>query len=231
MAIYAVLTTFLHADLCRSVTNLFDGRHRFQIGAVPSRKRSGMEIRMSEIAVYFPGVGYHCDKPLLYYAREAACETGYKNYRVISYPYMDKNIRGNKEKMRETYEALFLKAEEQLSDIVWEEYDDVLFVSKSVGTMIAASYAKKYGVVCARHILYTPLIQTFSFEPGEAEAFIGTADAWSKVDEIIRLSGACRIPLNVYEGCNHSLECGDSLRNLEIMREVMQKTRDFCGRK
>lgn len=231
MAIHAALTVFLHADLCRSVTNLFNGRRRFQIGAVPSRKRSGMGIRMSKIAVYFPGIGYHCDKPLLYYARETACETGYKNYRALSYPYMDKNIRGNEEKMRETYEALLLKAEEQLSDIVWAEYDDVLFVSKSVGTIIAASYAKKYGIACARHVLYTPLIQTFSFEPGDAEAFIGTADPWSNVDEIIRLSGTSRIPLNVYEGCNHSLECGDLLRNLEIIKEVMQKTKDFCERK
>lgn len=183
---------------------------------------------MSKLAVYFPGIGYHCDKPLLYYAKETACEAGYEDYRTLGYPDMDKHIRGNEEKMRETYEALLLKAEEQLSDLVWTEYDDVLFVSKSVGTIIAASYAKKYGITCARHILYTPLAQTFSFEPDNAAAFIGTADPWSNVDEIIRLSETSRIPLHVYKGCNHSLECGDSLRNLEIIKEVMQRTKDFC---
>lgn len=26
---------------------------------------------MKKIAVYFPGIGYHCDNPLLYYSREA----------------------------------------------------------------------------------------------------------------------------------------------------------------
>lgn len=26
---------------------------------------------MKKIAVYFPGIGYHCDNPLLYYGREA----------------------------------------------------------------------------------------------------------------------------------------------------------------
>ena len=56
---------------------------------------------MSKIAIYFPGIGYHCDKPLLYYCREIACEMGYENYRTIDYTYSGGNIRGNIEKMKE----------------------------------------------------------------------------------------------------------------------------------
>jgi len=58
---------------------------------------------MSKIAVYFPGIGYHCDKPLLYYSRNIACELGYKNYRTINSTYNAGNIRGNDEKMKEAY--------------------------------------------------------------------------------------------------------------------------------
>ena len=29
-----------------------------------------------KIAVFFPGIGYHCDKPLLYYARKLVQEYG-----------------------------------------------------------------------------------------------------------------------------------------------------------
>ena len=32
-----------------------------------------------------------------------------------------------------------------------------------------------------------------------------------------------RLPLYVYDDCNHSLECGD----LEILRDVMVKTKEF----
>lgn len=183
---------------------------------------------MSKLAVYFPGIGYHCDKPLLYYSRKIACGLGYEKYININYSYNAGNIHGNDEKMKEAYDALFLQAEAKLTDISWSEYDDVLFVSKSIGTIIAASYAKKYGLKNTRHILYTPLAQTYLFAPDHAIAFIGTADPWSNTDEVIRLSSANHIPLSVYDGCNHSLECNDTLKNLETLKDIMEKTMDFC---
>ena len=182
---------------------------------------------MSKIAVYFPGIGYHCDKPLLYYSRDIACELGYKNYRNVSYTYNAGNIRGNNEKMKEVYEVLFLQTEVELADILWSEYDDVLFISKSIGTIIATSFAEKYGLKHARHILYTPLAQTYLFAPKHAISFIGTADSWSDTDEIIRLSNTNHIPLTVYDGCNHSLECNDALKNIGNLKFVIQKTRDI----
>ena len=182
---------------------------------------------MSKIAVYFPGIGYHCDKPLLYYGRSIACELGYQNYRNISYTYNAGNIRGNDEKMKEAYEALFSQAEAKLADIIWSDYDDILFISKSIGTIIATSFAEEYGLKRARHILYTPLKQTYLFAPNHAIGFIGTADPWSDIDEIIQLSNANHIPLTVYDGCNHSLEYNDVMKNIENLNDVMQRTMDF----
>lgn len=183
---------------------------------------------MSKIAVYFPGIGYHCDKPLLYYCKNIACELGYENYRNVNYTYKAGNIRGNTQKMMEAYETLFSQTEAQLADIAWFKYDDVLFASKSIGTIIATSYAKKYELKCTKHILYTPLAQTFLFAPDHAISFIGTADPWINTDEIIMLSKTNHIPLTVYEGCDHSLECDNTLKNLETIKDVMQKTMDFC---
>lgn len=183
---------------------------------------------MSKIAVYFPGIGYHCDKPLLYYSKNCACELGYKDYKNVSYTYNAGNIRGNEEKMKDAYESLLSQTEAALTDIDWSAYDDILFISKSIGTIISTSYAKKYGLGKARHILYTPLAQTFLFAPTNAIAYIGTADPWSDTDEIIRLSNANHIPISVYEGCNHSLECADTLKNIENLKDIMQRTRDFC---
>lgn len=183
---------------------------------------------MSKLAVYFPGIGYHCDKPLLYYSRKIACGLGYEKYININYSYNAGNIRGNDKKMQEAYDTLFLQAETKLADISWSEYDDVLFVSKSIGTIIAASYAKKYKLENARHILYTPLAQTYLFAPDHGIAFMGTADPWSDTDEILQLSNTAHIPLTVYEGCNHSLECADTLKNIENLKDIMQKTMEFC---
>ncbi len=183
---------------------------------------------MAKTAIYFPGIGYHCDKPLLYYSRKIACELGYQNYRNISYTYDGGNIRGNERKMKEAYEALLSQAESQLADMDWSGFEDVLFVSKSIGTIIAASYAEKCGLKNVRHILYTPLAQTYLFAPEHGIGFVGTADPWSDTDEIIRLSEANRIPLTVYDGCNHSLECDGTLKNLELLKDIMGRTREFC---
>ena len=51
-----------------------------------------------KLAVFFPGVGYTNDKPLLYYSRKLAEERGYE---VICTEYHDLpgKIKGNKEKM------------------------------------------------------------------------------------------------------------------------------------
>ena len=74
---------------------------------------------MSKIAVYFPGIGYHCDKPLLYYSRSIAYKSGYKDSRTVNYTYKAGNIRGNEAKMKEAYEILFSQAETELADMVW----------------------------------------------------------------------------------------------------------------
>ena len=125
-------------------------------------------------AVFFPGIGYHCDKPLLYYSRKLAQECGYEETIALSYTYDGGNIRGNEEKMQQAFESLYEQAEKSLSAIDFDKYDEILFVAKSVGTIIASAYAEKHSIRC-RQILYTPLKYTYNFAHREAIAFIGTS--------------------------------------------------------
>lgn len=187
---------------------------------------------MKKIAVFFPGIGYYCDKPLLYYSKKLAFEKGYEKAIDVKYTYngekMNLKDRENLEKrLQEVYEELFLQAEKCLEQIDWESFDEVVFVSKSIGTIIAVSYAQKYKLKNVRHVLYTPLELTFSFEINNAVAFIGNADAWSDVKNIMQFAKEKEIMLSLYENCNHSLETDDTMKNLEIMMDVMKKTKDF----
>lgn len=188
---------------------------------------------MSKLAVIFPGIGYTCDKPLLYYGRAIAREAGYEECWNVSYAYQGGNVRGNAEKMKEAFEALYLQAEEDLRRVEWSKYGDVLFISKSIGTVIASAYAQKHGLSelpGVRHVLYTPVEQTFLFHPRNAVGFIGTADPWSDPMEDIRLAKAQGIPMHVYEGADHALETGDALANLDVIKEVMARTKEFVER-
>ena len=62
-------------------------------------------------------------------------------------------------------------------------------------------------------------------------AFIGTADSWSEVPRVIALSEKKGIPIFSYESANHSLETGDALECLEILTDVMTKTKAFLCKK
>ena len=137
--------------------------------------------------------------------------------------------------MVEAFEALFAQAEEALSTVDWKEYDDILFLSKSVGTIIACAYAAKHGLSC-RQVLYTPLEDTFRFVPkrsGAVIAFTGTADPWVESGAIEPLCVQNGVPVTVIEGGNHSLEVRDeqgvpkAMRNLEILKQVMDETKRF----
>lgn len=181
-----------------------------------------------KLVVCFPGIGYHCDKPLLYYSRKLAAAAGYDHEIALNYTYRKAGLRGNDAALREAFDALYAQAETQLATVDWAEYDDVLFLSKSIGTAVAAAYARRHGVVC-RHALYTPLALTFEFAPQKAIAFLGTADPWSDVDAVAARSRANGTPLHLYAGANHSLETADVLGNLDALRDVMQKTQAFVA--
>lgn len=183
-----------------------------------------------KIAVFFPGIGYHCDKPLLYYSRKLAQEYGYEKIVSLSYSYDRKNIRGNEQKMQEAFDSLYEQAGNDLAAIDFTQYSEILFVSKSIGTVIASAYAENHNVKC-RQVLYTPLEQTFCFRHDDAIAFIGTSDPWSDVSEVKSLSESQRIPIHVYENGNHSLETTNTLKNLEILQDVMEHTSGFLTTK
>lgn len=66
--------------------------------------------------------------------------------------------------MEAGFKKLYEQTEEQLKNVDLSRYEDVLFVSKSIGTAVAAAYTNFYKVKC-RNVFYTPLEYTFTYEP------------------------------------------------------------------
>lgn len=182
-----------------------------------------------KIAVFFPGIGYTNEKPLMYYSRKLAAE---HDYEVVCTEYHDlpEKIKGNKEKMMQAGRMAFEQCGNLPKDIDFAAYDKVLFVGKSIGTVIASQYADAY-VPTARLVLYTPLEATFSANIKDAIAFIGEADPWSDLDEVKRLAAEKHVQLYTYPDCNHSLECKSQRRNIEILGEVMELTEKYMVEK
>lgn len=174
-----------------------------------------------KIAVFFPGIGYHCDKPLLYYSGKIAGQLQYELCKV-NYVNLSRSLD-------EAFEQALAQAEEILAQIDWSRYGDIVFVSKSIGTVVAAAYAKKHGISC-RNVYYTPVAQTFEFDPQHGIVFHGTADSWVETVVVTTKCQEHDLPLHVIEGVDHSLEeKGDTLRSLCILQKVMELTKSYIA--
>lgn len=180
---------------------------------------------MKKLAVFFPGIGYTNDKPLMHYSRRISRAYGYEEM-LVEYHDLPSKVRGDMAKMKEACEKALLQADEQLSKVNFKEYDEVVFVGKSIGTVLAARLASKYAPE-AKKVLYTPVEATFSAPVRNAMAFIGENDPWSVLADVVKLADEAGVKLYRYPGCNHSLESGDISDDLTVIMEVMQKTEEF----
>ncbi len=184
---------------------------------------------MAKIAAVFPGIGYHTDKPLLYYSKKIALKQGYE---IVNLTYTDlpHGIKGNAEKMREAGLLALKQVKEQLDPLNLASCEDVLFLSKSIGTAVAQAYAKGRGIA-ARQVLYTPVEQTFEFveENPAGIAFCGTKDQWADPKKVMAKCREKGLPLYVTEGANHSLETEDPLQDIKNLDVIMQHTYHYIA--
>ena len=182
---------------------------------------------MKRLAVFFPGIGYTVDKPLMHYSRRLAEKHGFE---ICLLPYSGflKKVKGDKSKMQESYKIALKQAKEMLSDINFEDYDDILFVAKSIGTIVAAKFASKSSVRDhIRFIFYTPLEETFSFQIQDAIVFTGSADPWVEAGRIPALCKESDVPCHVIPNANHSLETSDPSVDIQNLSEIMTETAHF----
>ncbi len=178
-----------------------------------------------KIAVFLPGIGYTCDRPLLYYSGKLAQGLGWETVRV-PYGGLPEKVRGDLEKMKRSADIALDQTEAMLRDIDWDQYERVFFIAKSVGTVVAAVYAHTHKIPC-RHILFTPVEATFDLPVQNAIAFHGTADPWVATDTLTRLCREANVPLYITENANHSLETGDVLLDIRNLQTVMAQTEAF----
>ena len=196
-----------------------------------------MKKEANKLAVIFPGIGYTADKPLLYFSRRIAVDYGYE-IRIMDYKGFPPKVKGDRNRMEESFFIALRQAEEMLADVDFTEYEDVVFIGKSIGTIVAAKIAADAASGTAsdspakariRQVLYTPLEDTFRFPIGEAIAFTGDDDPWVG-KENSRIPALCQergIPCRLVPHANHSLESRDVFEDMKELRRVMKETEAF----
>lgn len=178
-----------------------------------------------KLAVIFPGVGYHTDKPLLYYGKKLAAARGY-DILDVSYGELPSGIKGNKEKMMEAFEAASACVSRQLEPVDFDRCEDILFISKSIGTAVAAAYALRRNIP-ARQVYYTPVEESFLAIGTKGIVFHGTGDPWARTEIIEEECRKRNLPLYETAGANHSMETGNVQEDLKNLAEIMRLTEEY----
>lgn len=181
---------------------------------------------MKKIACLFPGIGYTCDKPLLYYSWKLLKGLGWEIF-PVAYSGFPAGVKDDPEKMQQAAQIALEQAEEMLKDIEWSDYSDILLIGKSIGTVVCAAYAQRRSLQC-RQILFTPVEAAFRFASRQSIVFHGTADPWANTKSIEECCHQMGIPLYETENANHSLETGDVDFDLKIMRKAMKIVKAYA---
>lgn len=180
---------------------------------------------MKKTAVIFPGVGYTKDRPLLYYSGKLALKLGYELKHIdFSGLKWSKDELKDRDFLLRTLDICLKKCEESLKDIADPSDGQVVFISKSIGTVVATAYAQK-NKIDAVQICYSPLemIEEYVRDNG-ALLFYGDADPFADHKAIESIISKKSLDSYRISGGNHSLETGDISTDIDNLQIIMRKT-------
>ena len=177
-----------------------------------------------KLAVLFPGIGYHSDKPLFYYTKKVLKAAGYE-IKEVKYENLPHVTRGDRESMSRAYGMAHDQMWAELEGTDFSQYEKVVFAGKSLGSVLAAEYTSAHKLNDVYHISMTPVEDTLKLLGGcKGAIFHGLADPWldSAVTNEYMKSLGNDYKLYTYENANHSLETGDALTDLSIMQSFVK---------
>lgn len=173
---------------------------------------------MKNIVIAFPGIRYTCRQQLM-----QDCLSFYKarGYEMLCLDFDGVSFDGTTDMSRAADLAL-PSILEQVSGVCFQDYTDVVFLAKSLGTVCAVRTAKVLGLR-PRFFLLTPLEETLRELPSDAEvcgAVIGTKDAHLPA---ARLEQFCReraIPCLTVPEAGHRLQFEDAAKTEAVNRSI-----------
>ena len=174
------------------------------------------------LLVMFPGTGYTCREPLF---QLCAARYAKKGYHVLAIDHSHipfKEIETIEEAMPLVQQAVL----DQSAEVDFGLYGDLVFVSKSLGTIPAGWFARERGL-SPRHLYLTPVPLALSYVSEQTRVMamvIGDQDPLMDFREIQRLGGKRHFPCLVIEGVGQNLKAEDETRTAAINKEIL----DLC---
>ena len=171
---------------------------------------------MKKIVIIFPGAGYGLDCPLLYYADFIYETKGFDRIHMNYQSILSNTELSIENKLTKVREYVW----EQVKDVNFAVYDEIVFLSKSIGSVEAGILAERLGIK-AIQVFITPIEEAISYCDMDSYVVIGTKDkAYQSYKEYCDTN---RIKVLYVNDANHSLEVGGQpYKSIDILKNVMR---------
>lgn len=171
---------------------------------------------MKKLSIFFPGAEYGMDCPLLYYA-DFIYETNGFDRIYLNYQSVLSNTELTlEEKLNEVRRYIL----EEVENVDFVSYDEIIFLSKSIGSVEAGILANRLDLEVT-HIFITPIEEAISYCKADSYVVIGTKD---KAYEIYKEHcDKNKIEALYIKDANHSLEVkGQPYESIDVLKRVMR---------
>ena len=189
--------------------------------AVRAAAESGeCTMRDRKLAVFFPGSKYGTQAPLFYYANLVLAEKGYE---VIEISYEDL-VSNSSDWINETRAQIW----DRLKKIDFPVYREVVFVSKSIGTLIAGWISQQMER-SVKNVFLTPLRGAFQYMAKEDSIVIaGELDRLLAAEELAAFCREKEIVLRQFAGAGHAIvNRKDPVKSAEILCDIVKLYESF----
>ncbi|MDD6400176.1 MAG: hypothetical protein PUG10_01025 [Lachnospiraceae bacterium] len=178
----------------------------------------------NKLLVLFPGRNYSVDKPLLYYAAKVFEKRGYE---VIGLNY-NFYLKGNKNDIAGLIEEAKQYVVNQLKNVDFSRYEDIVFVSKSMGTALAGYY-ETLKHIRVRHIFLTPVPEGMKYmQRGKCIVVAGKEDTFLDAQKLKIYCVEQEVSLKQFEEVGHSLEHNEDMNiTFAILMVIIRMYREF----
>lgn len=184
--------------------------------------------KSKSIVILFPGGDGNCDNPVLHYARKATLLSG-SDVLSLEYGY----YRANKTFKTELFDQTVEEVKEAVQKCLSCSYENIYFISKSLGTSIAGEISKFIGYDKVSNLFLTPTANTIPHIINtKCTVVVGTNDKHFPKEQIDKIKNCPSVKLNIISNAAHSLEIEDNyIESLEILGSVTRICANFVSMK
>ncbi|KHL92789.1 hypothetical protein QW71_27045 [Paenibacillus sp. IHB B 3415] len=174
------------------------------------------------LAVVFPGQNYSAERPLLEYAGKLAREYGC-DLLLLEYGYQSARAAFK----REEIDIVAEECKVALASL--PEYEQLLFISKSMGTVIAGKVASETGIgEKVSHLFLTPVAESIPYvKQSRGSVIYGGSDPLFTEQHSAELSGLKQVRVYRIDDANHSLEVGSVNESLAVLLVIINFYHEF----